>query len=88
MWLYEKSSHLYGTTSQVPSVSDTQCSYKDADGNTLTLAKTDKLVDNSSDGIQAMKRLSDNKDVNVYVGDVLVIGAGIAEDDDEDTGEG
>ena len=79
MFIYEKTtdntSHLYGTLGTIPSVSDNQLVYKDNDGDTLTIVANDTYIDGgSSGGIQRIIRKSDNKAVNVCIGDTCVIG--------------
>lgn len=81
MLIYEKKvdnvRKLYcNYTGTVPTNSDVELSYKDSDGNTLTLTQGDSYVDGgSSNNIQKIKRLSDNENVVVYAGDNLLIGS-------------
>lgn len=79
MLIYEKTvdnaTHLYGTLGNIPGNSDNQLVYKDYDGDTLTIVAGDSYVDGgSANGIQRIVRLSDGKDVNVFIGDDCVIG--------------
>lgn len=80
MLVYEKKAegvrHLYGNYSgNTPLDADPQLTYKDADGATLTPVAGDTYVDGgSSDGTQRIVRKSDNKVVNVFIGDNQIIG--------------
>lgn len=81
MLVYDKftTPRLYGNyEGNIPTSSDPSLTYKDGDGVVLTdMTVTTQLVDGgSSRGIQRIKRVSDNKDVNVYIGDNLIIGDG------------
>lgn len=79
MLVYEKkvdgTRHLFGTVNgTIPSNDDVQLTYKDAEGSTLTLSESDTYLDNKHGGII---RKSDGKDVNVFIGDVEIIGGEI-----------
>lgn len=79
MLVYEKkvdeTRHLFGNaTGTIPTVDDVQLTYKDSEGNTLTLSESDTYLDNGHGGII---RKSDGKDVNVFIGDVEIIGGEI-----------
>ena len=81
MLVYEKkvdgTRHLYGKVEgTVPAVDDTQLTYKDAEGNTLTIQEKDTYKDNGKGGIY---RVSDKKAVNVFIGDTQIIGEEIEE---------
>ena len=80
MLVYEKKidnvRHLFGTiNSTIPSISDLQLTYKDADGNSLTLSEQDTYLDNGHGGII---RKSDNKIVNVFIGNTQIIGSAVS----------
>lgn len=47
----EKVRHLYGTMSNVPSASDNQLVYQDADGDTITPSLSNKYLDDGHGGI-------------------------------------
>lgn len=75
MKVYEKATdnvrHLFYTTNgDIPSSSDSQLSYKDEDGDALTIVPGDTYLD---DGHGGMYRLSDTENVNVYTGDKRII---------------
>lgn len=83
MLVYEKkvdgTKHLYGKVEgTVPAVDDVQLTYKDAEGNTLTIQEKDTYKDNGKGGIY---RVSDKKAVNVFIGDTQIIGEEIEESD-------
>jgi hypothetical protein len=76
MLVYEKKvegeRHLYGKVEgTIPAADDTQLTYKDAEGNTLTISETDTYLNDGKGGII---RKSDNKAVNVFIGDTQIIG--------------
>lgn len=90
MLIYEKTidgvRHLYGTLDNIPSDDDPQLVYKDATGKEIdNIAKfklfygTDKLMKAS---LQTLPT-ADDTDVNVYIGDVLIIGDGGEEPSEE-----
>lgn len=67
--------HLFGTDANVPAVGDEQLVYEDADGDVITPVDGDTYVDGgSANGIQRIKRLSDDKAVNVLLDDEVIIG--------------
>lgn len=79
MLVYEKkvdeTRHLFGnTTSTVPTADDVQLTYKDAEGSTLTVTEADTYLDDGHGGII---RKSDNKAINVFIGDTQIIGGEI-----------
>lgn len=79
MLVYEKKSdgarHLFGNASGTqPTVDDVQLTYKDAEGSTLTLSESDTYLNDGKGGIV---RKSDNKAVNVFIGDTQIIGGEI-----------
>lgn len=80
MLVYEKESggarHLFGNYSgNVPTADDPQLTYKDYDGDVISPVANDTYVDGgSADGVQRIKRLSDGKIVNVFIGDHAIIG--------------
>ena len=81
MLVYEKkvdnTRHLYGKVEgTVPAVDDAQLTYKDAEGNTLTIQEKDTYKDDGKGGIY---RVSDKKAVNVFIGDTQIIGEEIEE---------
>ena len=83
MLVYEKkvdnTRHLYGKVEgTVPAVDDVQLTYKDAEGNTLTIQEKDTYKDDGKGGIY---RVSDKKAVNVFIGDTQIIGEEIEEPD-------
>ena len=76
MLVYEKKvegeRHLYGKVEgTVPAANDTQLTYKDAEGNTLTIQEKDTYKDDGKGGIY---RVSDKKAVNVFIGNTQIIG--------------
>lgn len=76
MLVYEKKvdgvRHLYGKVEgTIPAASDTQLTYKDAEGQELELVEKDTYKDDGKGGIY---RVSDNKAVNVFIGDTQIIG--------------
>jgi hypothetical protein len=76
MLVYEKkvdnTRHLYGKVEgTVPAVDDVQLTYKDAEGNTLTIQEKDTYKDDGKGGIY---RVSDKKAVNVFIGNTQIIG--------------
>ena len=79
MLVYEKKvdsvRHLFGNaTGTIPTSDDVQLTYKDSEGNTLTLSESDTYLDNGHGGIISK---SDGKDVNVFIGDIEIIGGEI-----------
>lgn len=81
MLVYEKkvdnTRHLYGKVEgTVPAVDDVQLTYKDSDGDTLTIVEGDSYFNDGKGGII---RKSDNKPVNVFIGDTQIIGGEIEE---------
>lgn len=83
MIIYEKvvngERHLFGNYSgNVPTSNDPQLVYKDHDGDVITPVANDTYSDNSKNGKQGIKRASDGKDVNVFIGDHCVIGEVVA----------
>jgi len=67
--------HLFGTLGNIPADADVQLTYKDNNGSAITPVANDKYVDNGTkDKVQRMKRLSDDKGVNVFIGDTCIIG--------------
>ena len=79
MLVYEKkvdeARHLFGNASGTqPTADDVQLTYKDAEGSTLTLSESDTYLDDGKGGIV---RKSDNKAVNVFIGDTQIIGGNI-----------
>ena len=77
MIVYEKSDrHLYGNLiGTSPTNEDPQLTYKDAEGSSLELSKLDTYLDDGKGGII---RKSDNKAVNVFIGDTQIIGSSIS----------
>lgn len=76
MLVYEKkvegTRHLFGKVEgTIPAADDTQLTYKDAEGNTLTISESDTYLNDGKGGII---RKSDNKAVNVFIGDTQIIG--------------
>lgn len=62
-------------TESIPTADDVEVTYVDTNGEEVTLVEKDTYVDNSSaNGIQKIKRLSDNGVVNVMAGDKCLIG--------------
>ena len=81
MLVYEKkvdnARHLFGNaTGTAPTVDDPQLTYKDSDGDTLTIVDGDSYIDDGKGGII---RKSDNKEVNVFIGETQIIGGEIEE---------
>ena len=81
MLVYEKkvdeARHLFGNaTGTAPTVDDVQLTYKDSDGDTLTIVEGDSYIDDGKGGII---RKSDDKPVNVFIGDTQIIGSEIEE---------
>lgn len=81
MLVYEKKvdnvRHLFGNAQgTIPTGDDVQLTYKDSDGDTLTIIEGDSYIDNGKGGII---RKSDNKPVNVFIGDTQIIGEEIEE---------
>lgn len=79
MLVYEKkvdgTRHLFGKVEgTIPAGDDTQLTYKDAEGNTLTVSESDTYLNDGKGGII---RKSDNKAVNVFIGDTQIIGGEI-----------
>ena len=80
MLVYEKkvegTRHLFGKVEgTIPAASDVQLTYKDADGNTLTVSESDTYLNDGKGGII---RKSDNKAVNVFIGNTQIIGSSIS----------
>lgn len=80
MLVYEKkvedTRHLFGKVEgTIPAASDVQLTYKDAGGNTLTVSESDTYLNDGKGGII---RKSDNKAVNVFIGDTQIIGSSIS----------
>lgn len=71
MLIYEKNNKLFGTLENFPGENDQELIYKDDQGAELTLSRDDVYLDNKRGGII---RKSDNKMVNVFIGDFQVIG--------------
>lgn len=71
MLIYVKNNKLYGTLASCPAEDDLMLTYKDENGLDLILKADDVYLDNKKGGII---RKSDNKEVNVFIGDVQVIG--------------
>ena len=76
MLVYEKkvegTRHLFGKVEgTIPADSDVQLTYKDAGGNTLTVSESDTYLNDGKGGII---RKSDNKAVNVFIGNTQIIG--------------
>lgn len=67
----DKVKHLYGTLDHVPSDSDTELTYVDAQGEELEIIPKDTYLDNHKGGIV---RKSDGSAVNVFLGDTQIIG--------------
>ena len=67
---------LFGNYSgNVPTADDTELTYLKQDGSELTLQAGDTYVDGgSSDGVQRIKRLSDDSAVVVEIGNHIIIG--------------
>lgn len=81
MLVYEKKvdgeRHLFGTTtSSIPSQEDVQLTYKDEDGQELTLQEKDTYLNDGKGGIV---RKSDKAAVNVFIGNTQIIGEEIEE---------
>lgn len=78
MLVYEKrindEKHLYGTMQNVPSESDVELTYKDEEGTEIIPVSGDNYLDKSFGRIQRIRRISDNKMVNVFIGDTQIIG--------------
>lgn len=79
MLVYEKKvdgvRHLYGNASGTqPTADDVQLAYKDANGSVLTLSESDTYLNDGKGGII---RKSDNKAVNVFIGNTQIIGGDI-----------
>lgn len=70
----ENSMKLFGTTGSIPAVTDSELTYLDEAGNALTIVANDTYKDASSGGTLRIKRLSDGKFVNVFVGETQIIG--------------
>lgn len=76
MLVYEKKvddkRHLFGTMGNVPAQDDVQLTYKDNDGDVLTdLTLNETYLDDGKGGII---RKSDDKEINVFIGDTCIIG--------------
>lgn len=79
MLVYEKKvdgqRHLFGKVQgTIPAADDTQLTYKDASGSSLTLSESDTYLNDGKGGII---RKSDNAAVNVFIGDTQIIGGEI-----------
>lgn len=61
---------IFGTLANQPSENDVEATYKDADGIALEIIPNDTYLDDGKGGI---KRLSDGKEVEVYLGSMKVI---------------
>lgn len=76
MLVYEKKvedkRHLFGTLGNVPSEDDVQLTYKDNDGDVITNLTTNETY--LDDGHGGIIRKSDDKEVNVFIGDDCIIG--------------
>lgn len=74
MLVYEKKvddeRRLFGTMKYVPADDDVELTYKDADGAEITPIEKDSYVDNGHGGII---RKSDDKQVNVFIGETMII---------------
>lgn len=74
MLVYEKTvdnaRHLYGTMGNIPANSDSQLTYKDSYGNAVEPTLSQSFVDDGKGGI---KRVSDNKEINVFIGETNII---------------
>lgn len=74
MLIYEKQidseRHLFGTMANIPAEEDVQLSFLDADGNIINPELSDTYLDDKKGGII---RKSDNKAVNVFIGDKNII---------------
>ena len=73
--------HLFGTMGNLPANDDAQLTYKDNDGDTITVEPTDMYVDGGSkEGIQYINRLytedeeAKEERLNVFIGDKCVVG--------------
>lgn len=77
MLIYEKKvegvRHLFASTTGIPTESDTQLTYKDIDGDVLTLDEHDTYLDDKNGGII---RKSDEKFVAVFAGATNIIPGG------------
>ena len=82
MLIYEKKvdgvRHLYGTEGNIPSVSDQQLAYKDNTGATVDVSDMTYFYnkDNAIFGNSSTNQIpaADDKKVNVWLGDDLIIG--------------
>lgn len=70
MKLVEGVRKLFGTMSNIPAESDTELTYKDIDGDVITLTSNDTYKD---DGKHGIVRESDGKFVSAFIGDNCVI---------------
>lgn len=62
---------IFGTEGHIPSSSDVELTYVDSDSSEIEPVPGDTYLDNGHGGIV---RKSDGKDVNVFIGDVQIIG--------------
>ena len=61
---------LFGTMENIPDENDNELIYKDSDGDVVTVVAKDVYVDNGSNGkVQRIKRISDDKELIVYIKD-------------------
>jgi len=79
MFVYEKKvdgvTHLYGNIEDnKPSTEDVQLTYTDSTGATITPEVNDSYVDGSKLDKKHMFRVSDDKEINVFIGDTCIIG--------------
>lgn len=83
MFIYEKilndARHLFASNSNLPTENDTQLTYKDTDGDSITPSLQDTYLDASTKEYQAIKIKSadeskDGKALNVFVGSTCIIG--------------
>ena len=74
MLVYEKKvdeeRRLFGTMGNIPAEEDVELTYKDADGAEITPIENDSYVDDKKGGII---RKSDEKQVNVFIGETMII---------------
>lgn len=74
MLIYEKfvqgTRKLFGSLLNVPTSSDVELTYKDRDGDTVTITPGDSYVDDKNGGII---RTKDNRFIAVYIGDQNVV---------------
>lgn len=61
---------LFGTMENIPDENDNELIYKDSDGDVVAVVAKDVYVDNDSNGkVQRIKRISDGKELIVYIKD-------------------